>query len=52
MQSKGEKDYERKHERENTMSKYYMVAEMTMEDGTVVLSDKFNHIKMHRKYNS
>lgn len=30
---------------ENTMSKYYMVAEMTMEDGTVVLSDKFNHIK-------
>lgn len=30
---------------ENTMSKYYMVAEMTMEDGTVVFSDKFNHIK-------
>lgn len=29
---------------ENTMSKYYMVAEMTMEDGTV-FSDKFNHIK-------
>lgn len=29
---------------ENTMSKYYMVAKMTMEDGTV-FSDKFNHIK-------
>ena len=25
---------------ENTMSKYYMVAEMTMEDGTVVLSEQ------------
>lgn len=30
---------------ENTMNKYYMVVALTMEDGTVVLSDKFNHIK-------